>query len=77
MNDQCALATAEKEIFSSPQHPFYFQADQHLPQVERNRPSQIRVSYRDSGDLLSFETGNEIAPDDFDFGKLRQVRSPA
>lgn len=72
MKDQRTLTKVEQEVFSAARHPFDFQPEERLPQIERHWPPQIRIPNCDPGNPAPFDMGGDAATDNFDFRQFRQ-----
>jgi hypothetical protein len=71
MQDQRARASAEQEVFSASRYRSDFQTAKRSLKIW-HRPAQIRISYRQAGDLAPLEFRGDAATDNFDFRQFRQ-----
>jgi hypothetical protein len=71
MQDQRARAAVEQKVFSTTRYRSDFQAAKRSLKVW-HRPAQIRISYRQAGDLAPLEFRGDAATDNFDFRQFRQ-----
>jgi hypothetical protein len=71
MQYQGTFAAIQQQVFCAARYRIDFQAAQDFRNIRGNRPAQIRVAYRDIGNMASFQMRRDTPADDFDFREFR------